>query len=328
MLGLSLTPSFQQIPYNTVLERVESGTQGLQELTNFLVERKELEEKAIVFSSKVSRSNLYEYEIPNSTGEKVLGFFKNYFLFLSKAQVKYHKGLGENIVKELEELKVLRTSGITKHKLIVQNSLREVTNAEDALDKAKKNYMKAKLDFEKAKEKLALLEQNVVDHQRMLEEKRREQLANGGKEKKDSKWKMFSSAFEADHEGKRDDQFKRVGRRHNELVLCMGQIIEKKNALVDRISNMDAALERATHAFQETETERTLRLKSVIKQFCSIERAALEARGELLDTLEEAVRAHDPAADLELFITQSKQVELTHKYTNALELMDVLHKQM
>ena len=68
--------------------------------------------------------------------------------------------------------------------------------------------------------------------------------------------------------------------------------------------------------------------KSVIKQFCSIERAALEARGELLDTLEDAVRAHDPAADLELFISQSKQVELTHKYTNALELMDVLHKHM
>jgi hypothetical protein len=245
MFAVSLSPTFQQIPYGTLVARIDSGSQGLYELSTFLVERKDLEEKSIIFSAKVSRSNLYEHEIRNSSSERMMGFFKNYYLYLSKSQVKYHKELGGDVIKELEEVKVNRASYVNRHKVIVQNSIKEVTAAEDALDKAKKNYLKAKADFERAKEKLATLESAVMESNRLLEERKRE--ANG--RESNSKWKMFSSAFESTPEQERDKQFKKVERRHAELVMCMGQIIEKKNLLMDRISNMDNVLQRVSRMF-------------------------------------------------------------------------------
>jgi hypothetical protein len=63
-----------------------------------------------------------------------------------------------------------------------------------------------------------------------------------------------------------------------------------------------------------------------MRKFCEMERNALQTRTELLATLEEAVQAQDPKEDIALFITQDRQVELTHKYKNALDLIDMSHR--
>jgi hypothetical protein len=80
-------------------------------------------------------------------------------------------------------------------------------------------------------------------------------------------------------------------------------------------------------AFQESETERSVQLKTIMTKFCEAERASINARSELLDTLEEAVKTQNPTDDIALFINQNRQVELTHKFTNAIEIMEMLYKQ-
>lgn len=76
-------------------------------------------------------------------------------------------------------------------------------------------------------------------------------------------------------------------------------------------------------AFQEVEHERLVRLKTCMRNFCELERSAISARSELLTTLEEAIASQDADQDLSLFIAQEKHVELTHKYTSAIGLMDL-----
>ena len=79
-------------------------------------------------------------------------------------------------------------------------------------------------------------------------------------------------------------------------------------------------------AFQEAEFERISKLKICMKNFCELERAAINARSELLTVLEDAINSQNVEDDLSLFISQEKNVELTHKYTNAINLMDIHFK--
>ena len=74
------------------------------------------------------------------------------------------------------------------------------------------------------------------------------------------------------------------------------------------------------------ETERLKKVKLCLKYFCEIERDAINARSDLLKNLEEAIDSQSIESDISLFISKEKQLELTHKYSNALYLMD-LHLQ-
>lgn len=60
-----------------------------------------------------------------------------------------------------------------------------------------------------------------------------------------------------------------------------------------------------------------------MKSFCDIERDAIKARSDLLKNLEEAIDLQSSDNDISLFINKEKQLELTHKYSNALYLMDL-----
>eukprot|EP01038_Epipyxis_sp_PR26KG_P010031 gene10031-13488_t len=318
----ALIPSFEQVPYNSIVNRVDNGSQCVNELLSLFTERKELEEKNVLYSAKVSRSNIYEFEINNSSCERVLGFFKNYHLFLYKAQLKTHKDFGDTIIKELEELKLNRSTNVNKHKINVQNCLRDVSIAEEALDKAKKAHLKGKTDLNTATEKLAVLDLAVNEHLKMVEDRKKEV----SKENKFLMGRMLS-AFEASPEQERDKQYKKRIRKENELNAFTQQIIEKKKNLMDKINAMDIALHKAAIAMQEAEIDRLNALRSSMKTFCEFERASIKARGEFLATLEEAVSSQVPDEDVLLFISQEKQIELTHKYTSAIKLMDRIYEQ-
>ncbi len=80
---------------------------------------------------------------------------------------------------------------------------------------------------------------------------------------------------------------------------------------------------QANVAFQEAEFERISKLKVCMKNFCELERTAINARSELLKVLEDAINSQNAEDDLSLFISQEKNTELTHKYTNAVNLMDL-----
>jgi hypothetical protein len=50
---------------------------------------------------------VYDHEINASTSEKALGFFKNYFIYLTQEHVKYHKSLNDDVLKALDAVKGL-----------------------------------------------------------------------------------------------------------------------------------------------------------------------------------------------------------------------------
>jgi hypothetical protein len=58
-------------------------------------------------STKISRQSVYDHEINASTSEKALGFFKNYFIYLTQEHVKYHKSLNDDVLKALDAVKGL-----------------------------------------------------------------------------------------------------------------------------------------------------------------------------------------------------------------------------
>jgi hypothetical protein len=78
---------------------------------------------------------------------------------------------------------------------------------------------------------------------------------------------------------------------------------------------------------QDTEQNRLLIFNKSMKKFCALEQSAIHTRIKLLSTLEASVAKQSVVDDIQVFINQSKQTELTHKYTNALQLMDYFYHQ-
>lgn len=237
-----LLPTFEQIPYSQLVKRIDAGSGGIQDLSNLLHERKELNEKLILFELKMSKANIFRNEIETSTSERLLGFFKNFYIYTSKANIKAHKDFNESVLKELDEVKAMRFSAVHKTKQAVQSSLRDVSTAEEALEKAKKFFAKAKSDYERGLDKLANLERAVIEHQRVMEEKKKEQPPkdNG----KFSMGRMFQSAFEAHPEQDRDKQQKKVIRRNDEMLMAANMVIEKKKHLLYCLSAVDSHLQQ------------------------------------------------------------------------------------
>ena len=105
MTNLAMPNTFEQIPLSTVVARIDAGNECLQELLFAFRSRLELEEKNMQICTKISRQNIFEHEISNSSSEKSLGFMKNYYIYLSQENVRYHKGLMEDVIRNLENVK-------------------------------------------------------------------------------------------------------------------------------------------------------------------------------------------------------------------------------
>ncbi len=261
-----LIPTFHQIPYTTLTNRIDQGSQSLLELSTILNERKEIEEKNIHYYTRVSRSNLFNYEIETSSSERLLGFFKNYHLYLSKEyHHRFNKDYQEQILKLLDEYKIQRANMINKNKNFITGKLKEVSLAEDLLDRSKKLYMKNKKDYEKSVEKLINYEK-IYQEAKQKELQQQLLLANaggiagvggnggnttGGASVKEGKFsnvaRMFSSAFESTPEQDRDRQQKKVEKRKEEMNQSYDQILEKKQILLDLLKQLDEGFYKVTN---------------------------------------------------------------------------------
>lgn len=75
--------SFNHIPMDTAISRVDNGTVLMAEMAKIFQARLDVEDREIGFSIRVSRPNLYELEIPSSTAEKSLGWVQQTFLLIT-----------------------------------------------------------------------------------------------------------------------------------------------------------------------------------------------------------------------------------------------------
>lgn len=236
------TASFDQVPYSKLVERVDQGNICVIELLQLFRAKLELEEKNIAFATKVSRQNIYEHEIAKSTSEKSLGMMKNYYIFLSQDQVKYHSGLLE-IVRKLDGVRLYCTSEVAKCKEVVQNATKDVGKAYIALDKAKRNFAKAKLEVEHTKAKLLNVQQVFLEWERANEEKRREREKDPTHSSSKFSMGRMLSAFETTPEQDRDKQVRKLAKRQYHLMECSAEIAAKKKALLVRIEERDSAIQ-------------------------------------------------------------------------------------
>jgi hypothetical protein len=177
------TPSFRQLPIQGILSRAEKGSVATDELLKHFTSRAELVEKTIIFSVKSSKHNIYEYEIPNSSSEKALGFLKNYYYYLSKDQSVFHKDLTDGIIKKFDSIKNQCHAVIVQQNSTVNGAFKEVTSALDSLEKAKRSCEKARQEVKSAKEKLVTLELAADEAERLHDEKKNRTDKDGNKEK-------------------------------------------------------------------------------------------------------------------------------------------------
>lgn len=244
-----LVPSFHQIPYSTLVQRIDSGSQGIFELSHFLHERVDAEDAILQYTTKVSRSNLFHHEIHTSSSERLLGFFKNYNLFVSKALLRQQKDFKDSVVKDMDQLKVDRATKVNKQKATIQNLLADIAIAEDFLSKAKKAHAKAKSDYLRAQQKLIGLEKAVLESQKLQEEKRKEGFL--GKEfsqgnQRFSMGRMFSAAFESTPEQERDRYFMKVLKRSDEMNNAYQVILQKRKRLLELYELLDLTYQKVS----------------------------------------------------------------------------------
>lgn len=313
-----LVPTFVEVPFQTLVHRIDNGSRGLAQLSSLLSEGKDLQEKDILYALKVGRANVFDHEIEASTSERLLGFYKNYYLYLYKGAMQQHKDYNDHVLSLLEMLKSKRGSKVMSIKQTIQNDFKMIASAKEALEKAKKVLAKAKADRLRARDKLAVLERALTETQRINEEKLKEAKDPGSKF---SMGRMFS-AFESNPEQDRDKQARKLEKRKNEVQMARQGIVDRKKDLLDAFAALDNDYAKSSLDFQEMELERMCALRSSIKSFCDIEKAALLHKLDLLKSLEEAVTLQQPEEDLALFISQCKHTELTHKFSHALELLN------
>jgi hypothetical protein len=316
-----LVPTFHQVPYTTLVNRVDRGSQGLFEFTSLLNDRKELEEKQIYHFSKISRSQLFSYEIETSSSERLLGFFKNYHLFLQKEYMKYHKELTEIVLKNLEEFKVTRSSALNKSKVAITNKLRDVSLAEESLNASKKQFAKAKKDLEKSLDKLSNFYKVMMDTKEEQRKKTEAAALSSSTTKEKFMSRMFS-AFESTPEQDYEKQQKKVEKRKDELNNSFDNILEKKKILLSLLETLDELFYHSSQSFEEFEIARMKKMNTVLQVFCKLERTTLEFRLEQLTLLEEAVSQQNFIEDIALFIESNKSNEFTHQYGSVLRLID------
>ncbi len=237
--------TFDRVPLSKIIERVDEGNNCLSELVNVFKSKLDLEEKNFACSNRISRMNIYETEIHGSSSERALGLMKNFFIYLSQDQAKYSRHLSEDILKRLESVKTHRTLEVTRMKSHVTSSMKEVSLAVDALDRAKKAFTKAKMDVHLATSKLFALEQALLDYERGLEERRkeRERDALHGSGNKFSMGRMLSSAFEFTPEQDRDKQQRKLMKKKSNLLEAGVEIATRKKALMMRLQERDAAIQ-------------------------------------------------------------------------------------
>lgn len=145
-----LLPSFQLVSLQTAIERTENGLKSINEIWKIF----STATSSISSMTNLSRLNIHQYEIPNSTSSQALDKLLDYYSQSSKDQVLYHENLRNQIVKTLEESKSHLYFQVEQQKLLIRNASKKASTAQEGLEKSKRQMHKATEDMRSAKDKL------------------------------------------------------------------------------------------------------------------------------------------------------------------------------
>ena len=145
--------SFTFVPFDKLVTRLDQSASGGKEAVELLEDRYKHEYNCAAHSILASKTDLYSYEIENSSSERMLGSFKNWNLYLSRSQIQYVNDLKDKVIAPLtsntkEGLKILQ-----QQRLQVSNANKRVADAAEILIKSKKNWAKTEKEAIKEMDK-------------------------------------------------------------------------------------------------------------------------------------------------------------------------------
>ena len=146
--------TFNQIPFQQLSDRVEKGTKVCIDLHGVMKGRLDILDQESRFSDMISRTNIYENEIPQSSSEKSIGMMKNYFLYLTRELVEGRKYLDESVAREMEGYKLCHHKQTSQYTTICQTAISEVDIAYQKLDFSKEKAKLIETSLKDAKGKL------------------------------------------------------------------------------------------------------------------------------------------------------------------------------
>ena len=93
--------SFAFVPFDKLVTRLDQSVAGGKEAVELLEDRYKHEYNVAAHSILASKTDLYTYEIENSSSERMLGSFKNWNLYLSRSQIQYVNDLKDRVIAPL-----------------------------------------------------------------------------------------------------------------------------------------------------------------------------------------------------------------------------------
>uniref|UniRef100_M4C1K9 SBF1/SBF2 domain-containing protein n=1 Tax=Hyaloperonospora arabidopsidis (strain Emoy2) TaxID=559515 RepID=M4C1K9_HYAAE len=288
----SCVPSFRQVPFVRISDRVDSGVKVRKQLRKYL-------KAASATQQMVAQTHLSDACLPALQPQEVAqSCFQDFF----KQMRTYSQVLGTKHLAAskayLDMTKPLENSGKSRRWAkdvynLVQRCVADVHVAEKKMDKARSRVVRAADDLAHWKTVLSANEATFQVQPNSPEVKKAFQVAQC----------RFSSAVGEDEA---------AGIEYDEARTC----------LIRAIARRDEVVEEATELSQSVEEDRLDTLLIVIGQFVETKVAILQAEIEVMTDLQNTLKAMDRNSVVQQYIVDSMAPGLTHRHAKALGLME------
>lgn len=290
--GGSGRPTFRQVPFVRVSERVESGVKVRKQLRKYLKASSATQHMvAQMHLSDACITSMQPQEIAQSCFESFFLQMKHYNATVGQKHLEASKAY-------LEMTKPLDNSG--KSRKWARDVYNAVQKSVQDVNFAEKKMEKAKLRKERAEDELLhwkkVLEANEATYQvqpNNPEVIRAYQLAQY----------RFSNAFAEDEASTYEYE-------------------DARNALYSSIERRDQVVEEATELSQSMEEDRLDTMLIVMNQFVETKVAILQAEIEAMSRMQKMLREMDRDSVIQQYVVDSMQPQLTHRHAKALYLME------
>ncbi|KAF1329447.1 hypothetical protein FI667_g5927, partial [Globisporangium splendens] len=285
-------PTFRQVPFVRVSERVESGVRVRKQLRKYLKASSATQHMvAQMHLSDACITAMQPQEIAQSSFESFFTQMKHYNATVGQKHLEASKAY-------LEMTKPLDNSG--KSKKWARDAYNAVQKSVQDVNFAEKKMEKAKLRKERAEDELVhwkkVLEANEATYQvqpNNPEVVRAFQLAQY----------RFANAFAEDEAATYEYE-------------------DARNSLYSSIERRDQVVEEATELSQSMEEDRLDTMLIVMNQFVETKVAILQAEIEAMSRMQKMLREMDRDSVIQQYVVDCMQPELTHRHAKALYLME------
>lgn len=290
--GGSGRPTFRQVPFVRVNERVESGVKVRKQLRKYLKASSATQHVvAQMHLSDACITSMQPQEIAQSCFESFFAHMRHYNETVGQKHLEASKAY-------LEMTKPLDNSGKSRKWARdvynqVQKCVQEVNLAERKMEKSKQRKERAEEELMHWKRVLEANEATYQVQPNNPEVIRAYQLAQY----------RFSNAFADDEASTYEYE-------------------DARNALYSSIERRDQVVEEATELSQSMEEDRLDTMLIVMNQFVETKVAILQAEFEAMSRMQKLLRDMERDSVIQQYVVDSMQPQLTHRHAKALFLLE------